>query len=314
MKVEFITYCNKKNEHSLNFEKSFRKFHHKYKILGQGEKWNGFMTKIKAYHKYLSKQKNDNSQMIVVLIDCYDVIACSDLFYSKLKSINLNKILVSSQQDCKDYNCIELKNWWKENLPKKQKNNHYANSGFILGTVSNVLDLLNFMILDNKNGEQDDQMSLCKYIEKYPNKIDIDINSAIIATVLPLDFHKYTIQKKIGSLTEKQIINIETRNYPSFIHTPGMACDGLIRKEYFTKAILQPTLRDKVFTIDTPIIDKGKSLLDKAINNQSFYIRNLVFLLFISCGMFIFIPKYRKWLPIIFILLLILISKYRKTI
>ncbi len=288
--VLFITYCNKKNKSSDNFEKSFKKFKYKYKILGKGEKWENFMTKIKAYHKYVSKLCIKHPDQLVCLIDCYDVLACSGGLEKKLQKFhNKNKILVSSQKDCKEYNCIELKNWWKDNILLKQNNNHYANSGFILSKCDKLLHLLDFMIELNSGAEKesDDQMALCKYIEKYPEKIDIDVNSSIIATILPIDFHKYTISSYISGLLKKFdernknirelklaspvkrkiITNNETGETPIFIHTPGMATDFMIRAEYFGKEILNGENKYEDIT------NKTKSFLNKGIYNPSLLVR-----------------------------------------
>lgn len=68
-----------------------------YKFIGNGEKWNGFMTKIFAYRSFLQKLNRDK---IIVLSDARDVICCRSpcsFMNSILPIINDNKIIVSAE-------------------------------------------------------------------------------------------------------------------------------------------------------------------------------------------------------------------------
>ena len=285
MKPLIISYCNKETLSFYNFINSLNKYNYKYKILGKGEVWNGFMTKINAYYNYV---KSLTKNKLICILDSYDVLACSSFNKRDIK-----KVIVGSQIDCKDYNCIELNNWWKLNFLKKQNNNHYANSGFILGYSNNILSLLKFMI---DSGEKDDQMALCKYIEKYPKDIDIDINSEYVATILPIDFHKY-------KWSNNNILNIETGKSPLFLHTPGMSSDIYIRMDFFGERILG----DKYNKLS--IVGKIPELFTKIYKNIIIYIKLIPLIIIIIiyfCFKFPYIKIY------IFFLLFVLILYYLK--
>ena len=53
MNIIVLTYANYRNTFLDEWEQSVKKNGFSYKILGNGEKWNGHMTKLKAYAKEL---------------------------------------------------------------------------------------------------------------------------------------------------------------------------------------------------------------------------------------------------------------------
>lgn len=278
-----VSYCNKETISYFNFINSLNKYNYNYKILGKGETWNGFMTKINAYYEYIKSLKRNR---LICILDSYDVLACS----SKKIKYGTCKIMVGSQVDCKDYNCIELNNWWKLNFLKKQDNNHYANSGFILGYSNNVLKLLQFMI---ESKESDDQMALCRYIEKYPKTINIDINSEYIATILPIDFHKY-------KWTNNKVLNTQTGKSPLFIHTPGISSDLYMRMDFFGERILGSKYNK------SSLINKIPELVNKVYKNPVLYIKLLPVIILLLFYIFYKYTYTRKY--IIFFLVLFIIS------
>lgn len=301
-----VSYCNKQTINSDNFKLSMKKFKYKYKILGNKEKWNGFMTKILAYKKYIDKiKKNVKKNITVCLIDCYDVIACrsSNDFYKLINKIGYDKskILCSSQSECKEYNCIELKNWWKNNILKPTNYNLYVNSGFILGEVSLISHLLDWMI---SSKETDDQMALCKYIELYPNKIDIDITSKIISTILPRDFPDYIIYKEC--INKKYIMNTKTSTFPFFIHTPAITSDMMYRIDYFGNELLGNAYKKY------PINERFNLLIQKIKTHKEYSIKSLILIIPLLIGSYIIMPKSRKYISYSIIIFFILLFFYLK--
>lgn len=110
--VKMVTFANDLNEPMLiNFIKSLQKYNYDYAIIGKGQKWEGYMTKIKGYLDYVKTLKSDQ---LVICVDAYDVFATGPpdelikKYYSYEKSL-----LVGSEVYCGD-NCIPVDNWWKD--------------------------------------------------------------------------------------------------------------------------------------------------------------------------------------------------------
>jgi hypothetical protein len=150
------------------------------------------------------------------------------------------------------------------------------------------------------SGESDDQMALCKYIEKYPNKIDIDVDSKIISTVIPFDFHKY---KWISQ--KSRIINTETGEFPCFIHTPGMSADMNIRMDFFGEKILGKKYKSYSFNEKLPLF------INKFYYNPALSIKMLLLLIIGLFILFIMYPNIRKYIYVLLIVMVILLIKYK---
>lgn len=309
MSLLIVSYCNKRNNYSDNFEASLKKFKYTYKLLGIGEKWENFMTKIKAYHKFLSSPKTSD---LICIIDCYDVLACrkkSDLLklYNQTNQTNQinnqinkqSKVIVSSQAECKSYNCFELSSWWKKNILTNNLHNRFANSGFILGKWDDVKHVIDYLLnVKDSSGNTlvDDQLALCHYIEKYPDKIDIDVMSKYIGTVLPMDFHKYSFNLK------NEVINTTTNTRPFFIHTPATSSDMDLRLEYFGKRIL--------YNYKTrSMSEKISSFVDRS--RQNWIIKSILVSILVLFNIYVWIPKSRKIVYVIVMCAVVFLIIYK---
>jgi hypothetical protein len=80
-----VTYDNAPNEFTYYFTKTLNRQEWDYKIVGEGEVWEGWQTRMKAYRNYLYTLPDEK---IVVLSDARDVVcvrsprAFMDAFHS----------------------------------------------------------------------------------------------------------------------------------------------------------------------------------------------------------------------------------------
>jgi hypothetical protein len=239
-----VSYANTHTRNFYNYKHSLRKYGYKYKILGKGEKWKGFNSKISAYYNYLKHFKY-NKNLLICITDCYDVLACNKpnkLIEKYLKNYN-NKILFGCEANCLERNCLYLsKLWKKKNGDSSLPSNRYLNSGFILGKLSMILDLLKFtMDQFTINGIDDDQLAMCQYAQKYPENVVLDIKSSIIATI-----HYDLFNYQINSLKSyNNVKNIVFNTFPSFLHTPGMTSDLSYRLDYIGRKLFGDKYREE---------------------------------------------------------------------
>lgn len=285
-----ISYANKHNRNYYNYKNSLKKFGYKFKILGKNGKWNGFHTKISAYYKYLKKIYKKYNNLIICITDCYDVLACNrpKRLLTKYLSLYNNKLVFGCESNCLERNCIYISNLWKkknddESLPP----NRYLNSGFILGEISLVLDLLKFTMEQyNDNGLDDDQLAMCYYSQKNPNKIILDTRSSVIATI-HYDLLDYEVSNTVK--------NIKNNQFPCFIHTPGMNSDLSYRLDSIGRVLL----KDKY--VEETKLKRIEGFVNSIKNNKIHKLYFIIIILILSI-LFYFIPI----IGIIFIILLII--------
>lgn len=275
-----LSYANKETNTSLNYKNSLKKWKYKFKVIGYGEKWEGFMTKIRAYHNFLSKLKKLH---IVCITDCYDVLACGspDELLRKYKKFKKN-VVISTQDNCRDCNCIELKNWWKLNSDRPYVN-RYLNSGFIIGPSDKICNILKFMFDLHMT---DDQLALCRYVEKYPDEVDLDLLCSLVGTI------RFTINRY--DWKKGRVIDTKTNIRPCFVHFPGSSSDMMFRLNYFGKYILGTKY------LSVPLDDRINGFLVWIFSRKSILIPLLISL--------IILIKFPKLIPIFFLLLFFLIE------
>jgi len=222
MKLLVLAFANDKNILLTNFENSLIKYGYEYKIVGEGEKWVNFMTKIKTCLDFIEKSEYD----IICITDAYDVLACDApyVLIKKFKKFKKN-IVAGAENDCGS-NCVPLNEYFEYNESGRY---NYANGGFYIGYKESIIELLNF-ILELKIS--DDQIGLGKYINKYPNDISLDINGTLISNVNIKSSYYDTY------FVNKSVKNIKTGKHPCFIHTPSIQFDLYRRMDYFGNKIL----------------------------------------------------------------------------
>lgn len=237
-KLLVIAYANKENVNSINYRNSLKIFKYKYKIVGKGEKWVNYLTKIKAYYKYLNRYLHlhpDYFTDLVCITDCYDVLACKSNLINKFKSFN-SDIVFSAEPVCLKEKCIYLDKLNEKNGGKTGENK-YLNSGFIIGKINKVIRTLKFVLDQEQYGITDDQLAFCMYVKKQLDKGEMNDVTIKLDTDCKL---VGTIGTNLNDFIFKNgVIYTKSGNSPCFIHTPGNSSDFSYRLDYFGKLIFQ---------------------------------------------------------------------------
>jgi len=252
--VKIVLFANDPEETMLNnFIKSLKKYNYDYNVVGLGQKWLGFMTKINGYYEYA---KSAHPDQLIVITDAYDVMANGPP-HELIKSYKeYNKPLVVGCETYCGANCIPITNWWNERSQEKQGKLKYVNSGFFMARANYLVKVLSFML---SLGITDDQEALCIYVNKYPEDVALDTNTKLVSNITPFDFKYLDYDKE-----NERVFNKLTNNHSAFIHTPGKTGDYMVRTNYIGEKILG---KDYVKTPDiittTEIVNKFPTFVKK---------------------------------------------------
>ena len=222
-----ITYDNNPTENTKTFLKSLEKNKWKYNLIGEGEKWEGWITRLIAYKKCLATIPDEQ---LVVLSDARDVLCLRGpkAFTKGFNSFNKD-IVVSMELLCNghfDQNpdlcytlCRPLTEYWKHHSITKLPDRKYANNGLVAGRAKALKTYFDWVF---ENKYTDDQLALGLYINKYPDLVGLDINANLL--------HSSTFGVNAGI----QSIHIQKQDSPTFaelfgraaffLHVPG--CNG----------------------------------------------------------------------------------------
>jgi hypothetical protein len=181
-----LTYDNAPNENTRFFVTTLQQTKWAYKLVGEGEKWEGFVNKIKGYLRELSSLKDDQ---VVVLSDARDVFALRPPteFVKAFNSFGI-RLVVSMELFCEGYmtderttgvQCVPLTNYWKHYNLADLPHRKYVNSGLIAGYAKDLKHLLAW-ILENKY--TDDQLGLCNYMNAFPHLVYADAKAEMLHT------------------------------------------------------------------------------------------------------------------------------------
>jgi hypothetical protein len=230
-----LSYANKETINSVNYINSLKKYKYNYKVVGDGETWVNFITKIKACYNYLITEIKYN---LICLTDTYDVLCCGPKqeLINKFKTFKKD-IVFSTENNCVKGQCIYLNNYYKQN---KKLLYPYLNAGFYMGKKDKIIELLKF-ILDTsiKTGIVDDQFLCCVYVQQFPNNVALDNDCKLIATICynVLDY----------KWNNNRVYNIKTQQKCCFLHSPNMNSDLSYRLDYYGKRILKDKYKRENF-------------------------------------------------------------------
>jgi hypothetical protein len=200
MKPLIISCCNSPenntHEKTLNFMRTLDENEWNYKIVGRGEIWKGFRTRMEIYLRSLSELDPTD---IVVLSDARDVFCLRNpiTFIKDFKKYN-KKIICSMEiyaEGSNTYNPIRgptgdsndkyrqvhwIENYWKMyNINHSELDRKFVNAGLIAGYAENLIDFFDWAL---KNNFTDDQKALGAYIDMKPEIIYCDLNAELLHT------------------------------------------------------------------------------------------------------------------------------------
>lgn len=274
--LHIISYANHtKNDGYKNFVNSMDKYNFKYKIIGDGEIWEGFHTKMKACLKELLFYKDTD---IVTIVDCFDVMANREgMDILKLRFLKYKKPVVFGAENRiylndEGHNYIKQKKWWNKNesIYNRNVNNCSLNGGTVIGYVFMLKKIIKWS-LDNKY--TDDQLAYHMYLEEYPDDAALDLSSSIFGNynLSSSIFVNYTglDMRRFNKNNNNDIIDVRSMYNPIFIHIPGAKIDLFYRMNWIGGIILG----DKYI---------GDSTLIHLMKNKYFLICVLILIVLVS--------------------------------
>ena len=213
-----LTIATHKNRWFNDWEYTAKKWGYNYKILGLGQKWEGFQTKINLIIDYSKRCRQDR---LLCIVDSYDlVIAGPPLELISKYYATERKIVVGTEDICGP-NCHIT------GIPVKNTRKPYINGGFVMGRAcdihilyKNVFELCSY----------DDQVGISRYAEKYPEMFDLDSTQNII-----LNINHSSDVKDIEKLLNGRFKYKPTGSTPVIVHTPFMQKDLGTRSNFVRK-------------------------------------------------------------------------------
>jgi len=157
-------------------------------LIGEGVKWEGFITKMKLYAEYL---ETIDPNRLCVTCDGRDVLCVRSPLAFETGFNEFNKpIVVSMELLCNGFiefneggNCVELNDYWyyySNELPTRPKR-QFVNTGLIIGKAKDLLEMYNWCINWVNDGNiNDDQIAMGYYMNKFPEKVGADYNIKLL--------------------------------------------------------------------------------------------------------------------------------------
>jgi uncharacterized protein YxeA len=235
-----ITYENDASEKNTNnLIRMFEKNGYNYKVLGNGEKWDGWYGRLNAYNNYI---KTLDPGTYILLCDGRDVIVNENYRTFINKAINMyeeTKIIIGTEQQCctplnndvyraksiKEGENVEkiYKQYMKEKgLEKSDKDFYHLNFGMMFGKASDFINL--FKLMDIKPGNDDQSLAYKLYYEN-PDLFLPDYNQELLSNAA----HKWGFFSLNNTCffnwSGNRWINTITSTTPSIIQTPGKNWD-----------------------------------------------------------------------------------------
>jgi hypothetical protein len=181
-----ISYDNAPNDNTRFFIKTLEQTKWKFRMVGEGDTWEGWPTRMRKYLEEVSVLKEDQ---LVVFTDARDVFAVRppNEFTKAFRSFG-KQIVVSMELFCeghlaeeksKGFQCVPLTNYWKHLGVVEKPERKFVNNGLVAGYAKALKEMLTW-ILDHKY--KDDQLGLGNYMNTFPDLIYADVDAEMFHT------------------------------------------------------------------------------------------------------------------------------------
>ena len=250
-KLHIVTVATHQDGYLDYLIESCKKNNNDIKILGYGEKWQGFNWRFLLVINYLRTLKLND---IVCFVDGYDVLCTRNLNelsneFIKLKNKYNCKIIVGQDKTILDKHNImqHINNFFVKKFFGTCKKTG-LNSGTYIGYVSDLLIVLQDIYNLLPNNSADDQILFTKYCKTHNKDVHIDIKNELFLTLVK---PHHDIYNYIKIKNNKVLYN---NHQPFFVHGPGgTQLDNLIINLGYnykpTKQSTKPLISKKFFKI-----------------------------------------------------------------
>lgn len=184
-------------------------------VLGDGEKWDGYITKINIFKSYLDTL-DDNE--IVCFVDAYDVMMLRDVnhltkLFLDFEKENLDKIVIS-QEIRFVYKGFYIP-WLEEHIKNRFGSESYSktmNSGGIIGRVRLLKHIWSKIIeISLRDNNNDDESCVVTFDRENPGTFYVDTKRIFFDSIFdPFSDEKYypTIAVFIHKVANGRMINL----------------------------------------------------------------------------------------------------------
>ena len=230
-----ITYCNRfkktNHENTRRFVETLKNNDWDHVVLGDGEPWVNYMTKMTAYRRHLETLP---LEQVVIISDAHDVYCLRNAHYFMTEFKALNKPLVVSAEffaegrinydPAHEYAQVEwLGPYFEHHGMRVTATDHvkkYANSGLMCGYARNLLHLITWTF---EKGYTDDQKATAAYANAHPGDVHLDMDARLLHTCTSgVNFGLHAQVQCADSPSFGELFG----HSAYFLHIPGLHCGG----------------------------------------------------------------------------------------
>ncbi len=248
--VHIVTVATESKYYFPYLVESCKRYGTELKVLGYGEKWEGFNWKFKKMIDYLKSLPPTD---IVCFVDGYDVLCVRNINELKAEFLRIQKehnckIILATEHHDNSYFQYFSSMFWDH---CKGVN---INSGTYIGHVKDIYSTLTEISAEYPEYNNDDQMLLTAHCKKRENHFYVDVNNEMFFTKV-----KFLQEIDDDLIIKDKEITVNNKNKPFFVHSPSGYLDNIILKlefpydndnkikdvvfkEYFTGKLLKGTI------------------------------------------------------------------------
>ena len=222
MYIKLVCVATEKNSFLDDWQESASAWGYDFDVIGIGEVWNGFQTKLDLVCEYLANVDRD---CIVAIADSYDLLLSGPPSEMLDKYMNLSGdgscLVVGGESTC-------FLNGHKHNQFVNNPVYKYVNGGFVIGRPAQIEEAYEYIIIKTP---YDDQLGMGMYFDEFPSRVVVDGNQELVANTRSTD--------EIEFIENGRVKHSITRSTPVALHFPFMYQDLGKRSEQFRTHIIQ---------------------------------------------------------------------------
>lgn len=219
--MKLLTVSTTHNQFTKDWENSAKIYGYNYEILGVGEPWKGFNTKMQLLIQFLQTQRADE---LMVVTDAYDLLMTGPPEELERKFKKLHKpIVIGAESGC-SLNCDRS----GADTCAIEGVNRYPNGGFVMGSAQDLLHLYEHA---KQHGNGDDQVGFSSYWKLHCADVHLDAAADFV-------FNLYSVTEIKFDTKLKRFIHRKTKSKPCAVHMPALHRDLGVRSNFVRGKII----------------------------------------------------------------------------
>lgn len=243
--MKVVTLATHDSGYLQALKESCDRYGYDLKVLGWGEKWEGFVMRANLYKEYLKEIPPDE---YVVCCDAYDVLALRPAEELLQEIKGSDKVICAFDEHSSITDFIYGKPPYEFDGKK-----YYANAGMLIGKCEKIIQIYEIMCKDEKCTKKniEDQALFNGLLQVHNELVVIDVNNELIYNLKYPRDKSYLKQMIDGAIFNKRFVlddthdffnindgSLKNGNRPFFIHANGNSdIDSLCEKMGYSKGI-----------------------------------------------------------------------------